>query len=670
MSQWLSKNDGQSLERGKNVACNDDWKVYEQPKGQYYQQQNRYNLQQHHTALHNNDIKKNSNQSFQTSDKENRTGGRSLHLPSALESSFMTGEKCQNRKPTVVLPDEYSSTLGDEQRVVVESVLSGFSTFFTGPAGSGKSHVLNMILQLNEEELISRKKRIVVTATTGIAACAVGGITIHSFAGVGTGEGSIENLVGRVMGNSYTKARWREVDILVIDEISMMPAGFLDTLNFVAGRARNDRRIFGGIQIVMCGDFFQLPPVNLKTGFAFEAKCWPDLVRKSVLLKQIYRQKGDKVLMKILNEARIGCLSKESTRILQKHCIVSAIPQVVNVDLPVNEHEVKETQLECRNQQVDSANHRELAKLPGETLIYKSKDRALNDSYMKQLRHCSANEKINLKVGAQVMLLKNIDPEKGLVNGSRGVVVGFKKHPNKSNDMPREFKSLDLPYVQFESVNDDQKCHGDDDSANSTKKDDLLVLVEPSEWTNRIGDSTVSSRTQIPLRLAWAMSVHKSQGMTIPNLSVNLKGVFEYGQSYVALSRATTLSLLKLHGFDERSFRAHPKVKRFYQLMEGTIGVDDVKHKGNTPSLFSKQDQENKSSNSCNGLSQGENNKRQIITNDQRRRMEDNRQRALAIKRRKQQHKKQEQQFCDQSSLFYGSLKTCATNNIDEKSSI
>ena len=178
----------------------------------------------------------------------------------------------------------------------MESILSGHSTFFTGPAGSGKSHVLSTLLKANTDGFgrntnsnnnnnndnhnsNGQPKNIVVTATTGVAACNVGGITIHSFGGVGAGNGSTAEMAKRVMGNEYTKQRWREVDILVIDEISMLSASFLDKLSFIASRARNDRRPFGGVQLVLCGDFFQLPPVDLNNGFAFEAKCWTEVIK-------------------------------------------------------------------------------------------------------------------------------------------------------------------------------------------------------------------------------------------------------------------------------------------------------------------------------------------------------------------------------------------------------
>ena len=329
---------------------------------------------------------------------------------------------------------------------------------------------------------------------------------------------------------------------------------------------RSDRRIFGGIQLVLCGDFFQLPPVDLRnSGFAFEASCWGKVLNCSILLKKIFRQNGDEMLMNILNEARIGELSEESVRLLKLHgqpqqqkvinikkekkdtTATSTVIDIGNSDDNNEEEEeeqIKPTLLECKNYSVDQANHRELAKLQGETHQFKSKDRAMTKAYEGQLKNCPATEAISLKKGAQVILLKNLDPEAGLVNGSRGVIIDFRNHPSAINDLPKEFKRSKLPLVLFEN--------------------DLRRLIEPGEWSNKIGDSTVSSRVQIPLRLAWALSAHKSQGMTIPHLSVNLRGVFDYGQAYVALSRATKLSLLTILGLNASSIRAHPKVILFY----------------------------------------------------------------------------------------------------------
>lgn len=169
------------------------------------------------------------------------SGGGRLNVAKLTQSM-------KNPEPSVQIAEADASGLSPEQKDVVEAVLSGYSTFFTGPAGSGKSHVLSTIMELNEEAKYAPKKRVTITATTGIAACNVGGITINSFAGVGTGDDPLNEMVSRVMGNQYSKKRWKDCDVLVIDEVSMMPGQFLDKLNFVAQRARNNPSIFGGLQ--------------------------------------------------------------------------------------------------------------------------------------------------------------------------------------------------------------------------------------------------------------------------------------------------------------------------------------------------------------------------------------------------------------------------------------
>ena len=228
------------------------------------------------------------------------------------------------------------------------------------------------------------------------------------------------------MINKSSKLRWKDVDILVIDEISMMTGSYLDKLSFIASHVRNDGRPFGGVQVVMCGDFFQLPPVDLrKDGFAFEAKCWIEVIKCSVLLKQVFRQRGDTVMMKILNEARIGELSTESATVLRHRSTLKESDSSRKSN-GVTEKIIPNL-LECRNSAVDNANYCEMAKLPGDTHTFKSWDKTMNSYGIKLLKNCQAPTQLDLKIGAQVMLLKNIDLERGLANGSRGVVVRFQR---------------------------------------------------------------------------------------------------------------------------------------------------------------------------------------------------------------------------------------------------
>jgi len=637
-----------------------------------------------------------STASSSTSSTSTAAQGLSAELAERLLPSL------SNPPSTVRLGQEDAADLSDGQRAVVESVLSGHSTFFTGPAGSGKSHVLSTILRLDGTDGGSgggsdigiggrRRRRYVLTATTGISACNVGGVTVHSFAGVGTGDGPLPDLLSRVMGNERARRRWRDVDVLIIDEVSMMPGQFLDRLDAVAQRARNDPRPFGGIQLLLCGDFYQLPPVNLaRSSFAFEARCWGRSLTSSVLLTRIYRQGGDARLRRILNEARIGELSDESAEILRAH----------SVENPASggggQGGVRPTLLEPRNAQVDRANLAEMGRLPGKVRSFRSRDRSATEAYGRQLQHCQAPSVLDLKVGAQVLLLKNLDPGRGLVNGSRGVVVDFRRARCQA-DLAREFRGVELPVVRFPAAvavgerdgtgrdegdgdEGDGHGHGHGHSAgnaagNATGKSAtapapapgadadgdadgcLEVVIEPAEWTNKVGDVTVSSRQQIPLRLAWALSVHKSQGMTIPHLAVSLRGVFEYGQAYVALSRSTRLDLLTLRGFDRRAFRAHPKVKEFYRLLEGgggrgrapggTGGVPkgaaregpQAQELPPPPRTYARQATALVATTNYSGArssSLSSKSPPRNLTDGQRSRMEENRRRALARKQQKQ----------------------------------
>ena len=458
------------------------------------------------------------------------------------------------KPPSIRIPDEEAHTLNTEQRLVVESVLSGYNTFFTGPAGSGKSHILDHIQRLNHLDLEGRvKKKIVVTATTGLAACNIGGMTIHSFAGIGIGEGPIAQLISQVMGNKDATQRWVECDILVIDEISMMSAKLFDKLSLVASKARNNDQPFGGIQLVVCGDFYQLPPVKLKLEkFAFEAKTWPKVIMTSICLTQVFRQGQDEIFCKILNQARVGELSEDSISILRHHCDQSPSPRSYT-DAVVGEKEKNSTSfktlIECKNEAVNRLNVRELAKLPGKVQSFNAIDTGINERYKAQLKYCAAPEQLDLKVGAAVLLLKNLDYTSGLVNGSRGIVENLEEISTpKCDGKTHKFEKFILPRIRFVSSPES-------------------ILLWPFEFQIWKGDQMVASRRQIPLKLGYALTVHKCQGMTIQDVFVNLNDTFEYGQAYVALSRATQLKSLSLKGFDPKHIKAHPVVQYFYCLL-------------------------------------------------------------------------------------------------------
>mmetsp|Transcript_22477 Transcript_22477/g.46718 ORF Transcript_22477/g.46718 Transcript_22477/m.46718 type:complete len:710 (+) Transcript_22477:226-2355(+) len=552
---------------------------------------------------------------------------------------------------TIYSLDEGLKSLNTQQRSIVHSVIfGGLNVFFTGPAGTGKSKVLNSIIRMNK--MTKKPKNIVVSATTGIAACAVGGVTVHSFAGVGVGSGHVSKLEKKVMSNEYAKARWKKCEVLIIDEISMMEGAFLNKLDVIAKHVRGNTKAFGGIQLVMCGDFFQLPPVKALT-FAFEAPCWCDIVDKSILLTKVYRQNSDPTLVKILNEARVGDLSDESFQILAEHMRnsqtqkaqmlqnsprLSASSSSSTLPPPTSTSTsppVCFTKLECRNVDVDTANEVQLRKLDGEFYSFSADDYLKVEFMANLLKHCPAPQELTLKEGAQVMLLKNIDSERELVNGSRGTVTRFVHWTEGRNEdpdftLPRGWKkSTKLPVVQFTSLTSGQSGES--------------IVITPKKWENMEGEVLNSSRVQLPLRLAWSLSVHKSQGMTIPRLEVSLKGVFEFGQAYVALSRATCMKGLVINNIDRNGFRAHPTVKKFYEVLEKVergkgAGKENGKGRENATS-YSKSAAPKAQVPPKPQAPLPKSSTSQGLTEEQKRKIEENRAKAQLLRMRKKLHK-------------------------------
>jgi len=276
----------------------------------------------------------------------------------------------------------------------------------------------------------------------------------------------------------------------------------------------------------------------------------------------------------------------------------------------------------------------------------------MNQVYKAQLKHCQAPEVLNLKVGAHVILLKNIDSDKGLVNGVRGIIEDFALS-SRPSDLPREYRKTEFPVVVFDSV-PKKKINSTNDQDDEDDEDDedeaITKTIEPTEWTNKVGDLIVSSRWQVPLRLGYALTVHKSQGMTIDHLAVNLSDTFEYGQAYVALSRAKSLDKLILKGFREDAFKAHPTVKQFYAMLQGDKSppqsTSSSSFSGKTiASVTKKQElipapnrfvQELQINQNGKETQQGKN---ISLTTEQLQRIEANRMRALEIRQKRMQSK-------------------------------
>ena len=430
------------------------------------------------------------------------------------------------------------ATLTLEQRAVFDALMEGKSMALLGPAGVGKSYLLSVIYtELAQMRLCT----VQLCAMTGCAALLIGNKakTLHSWAGIGLGKENVDTLYTKITRNGRAKKNWKTTDLLVIDEISMATPDLLDKLNELGKRIRRCSKPFGGIQILFVGDFYQLPPVSKgEAAFAFESQAWAETIQCIMQLTIIQRQK-DPVFQQILMEARIGKFTKESCRILDA------------CKRPWQENKIRPTLIFPRRAEVDKINEANLNALTSEVNTYKAritlnKEKTPMDFKEKSEAFQMAVSildgdaaylvELELRVGAQVMLITNLDPELGLVNGSRGVIT----------DICGVTK---LPVVEF---------------INGVKK-----TIGWHEWA--IDGFPFASRSQIPLRLSYAITIHKSQGSTLDCALIDVGlGTFEYGQAYVALSRVTSLEALYVYEFHPMAFRAHPKVEAFYK----SLGLD------------------------------------------------------------------------------------------------
>ena len=429
---------------------------------------------------------------------------------------------------------------------MLQYLLEGQNVFLTGGGGVGKSYLLSVIETefpglKRRESGISKLPRVQLCALTGCAALLLGqkAKTLHSWAGIGLGKGTIQELVTKIRRNQKAMRHWLCTDLLVIDEISMMTAELLDKLNGIGKKLRSNQRPFGGMQVLLVGDFYQLPPVYKNgeaTVFAFESNTWKEAIAVNMELTIIQRQK-DVEFQAILKEARLGALSKQSCSIIRSR-----------EGLDWKQNKILPTLLFPRRSEVDMINEANLRALSGRRYTYEARlaydgkmpDRfsEKEEGFIKALQHFDANSAyatpLELMLGAQVMLIANLDPAVGLVNGSRGVVVSF-------------CSATDMPIIEF---------------VNGSRR-----LIGTHSWP--IEDYEFVSRTQIPLRLAWAYTTHKAQGATLDTALIDVgSGNFEFGQAYVALARARSLEGLYIYDFDPVAFKAHPNVKDFYQRIQ------------------------------------------------------------------------------------------------------
>jgi len=398
----------------------------------------------------------------------------------------------------------------------------GHNVFLTGPAGSGKTHLLNKYINFLKDNYVD----VGITASTGIAATHMGGTTIHSWTGMGIKDsldrGDLEELKSR----KYLRDRFERTQVLILDEISMLHHFRLDLINKICQYMKNSLLPFGGIQVILCGDFFQLPPVA-RSGeplaqFAYEAEIWKEADFKICYLEEQHRQ-TDSAFIKILNEIRKNNLSAESMKNLMSRKLDQGLTLVQTKVKPWSEP----TRLHTHNIDVDEINQRELEKLHGQQREFQMDGQGRKPLVDSLKKSCLAPEVLKLKVGAKVMFVKN-NFEEGFVNGTLGKVVAFDKEG---------------PVVQT--------IYG------------KTIHVKPTSWMIEEDGKPKATISQYPLRLAWAITVHKSQGMSLDAIEVDLSKSFERGMGYVALSRVRSLDGLTLLGLNEMAVQVRGEVLDF-----------------------------------------------------------------------------------------------------------
>lgn len=468
-------------------------------------------------------------------------------------------------------PRNTAISLSSEQQQVLNLVVNEKkSVFFTGPAGTGKSVLLRAIIAELKKKWARDPERLSVTASTGLAACNIGGQTLHSFAGIGLGKEDVPSLVKKIRRTPRAKNRWLRTKTLIIDEVSMVDGELFDKLGQIARLIRNDGRSWGGIQVIITGDFFQLPPVpdggQKQVKFAFEAETWNTSIDHTIGLTQVFRQR-DPEFAGMLNEMRLGRISDATVKIFK------------DLSRPLNFNDnIDVTELFPTKFEVERSNEVRLRQLTGEVYNFDSADTGEPAMRDKLLQHMMAPKVLSLKKGAQVMLIKNLDET--LVNGSLGKVIGFMNEATFSVYSDRENAG--------ETTGDEllgdgaKKIRGfamDSGSMKDMKEYPLVrfnatdgthrtLLCTPEDWKVELPNGDVqAARRQLPLILAWALSIHKAQGQTLERVKVDLGRAFEKGQAYVALSRAVSKDGLQVTRFEKSKVMAHPRVINFYNKL-------------------------------------------------------------------------------------------------------
>ena len=438
--------------------------------------------------------------------------------------------------------------LNEQQQQIFDKYIAGENIFITGPGGTGKTHLIKAIVAHAKEN----NKAYKVCALTGCAAVLLqcGASTLHAFAGVGLATGTINQVVDRVVKNRHKKPNWQKTDILIVDEVSMLSLKLFMILDLIAKKIKKQRTTpFGGIQIIFAGDFYQLPPVGDETEpetqcFCFETPLWNETFssKNQIELQTIFRQTDDKYV-KILNKLRVGKITNGAITTLEA-CVGKE-----------SNGEVFPTILLPRRRDADVLNNRELALLDAETeksfkvkrapeaelpltkselqnlSLFTEKEIEFETGYL--MDNIMAEKELKLRKGAVVMCIANLNVEshRPIINGSQGVVIDYVDG---------------YPLVKF--------------------AEDIIEVIGPHVWSSeRIPGVAVK---QLPLIYAWAVTIHKAQGLTLDRALIDIGGnIFECGQTYVALSRVKSLEGLHLKSFDFTKIKINKKVQMFYKQL-------------------------------------------------------------------------------------------------------
>jgi ATP-dependent exoDNAse (exonuclease V) alpha subunit len=400
------------------------------------------------------------------------------------------------------------------QKEAFQILKEGHNVFLTGCAGSGKTYVLNRYIDF------LRRKRVVmaVTASTGIAATHIGGVTLHSFTGMGIIDDLNKASLRSILNKKYLENKIKKAQVLIIDEISMLSGNHLDIADRIMRAFRDDDRPFGGVQVVLCGDFFQLPPIfrseNLySTGinFAYKSGVWDELDLKICYLTEQHRHEEDG-LLSVLNAIRTDSINEDVLSLLNSRSRAEV------------EGDIDITKLYTHNVNVDFINNKELEKINGKKKVFHMQGRGHRRVVEALERNLLVPKKLEIKEGSVVMFVKN-NFEKGYVNGTMGKVVKIKNG---------------FPLVK------------------TTKG--RIIEARPMKWRIEEEGEFKAEVEQLPLRLAWAITIHKSQGTTLDAAEIDLSKSFEPGMGYVALSRIRSLSGLRLMGLNDVALQVNKEV--------------------------------------------------------------------------------------------------------------